>query len=514
MSHQRYFSYIRVSTPRQGQHGTSLQEQQAAIEHYARKLNLPIIKQYEERESASTADNRRVFLEMVKALRHGQADGVIVHKIDRSARNIHEWADFSSLSDEGFDVHFAHETIDLKTRGGRLSADIQAVVAADYIRNLRDEVKKGFYGRLKQGLYPMPAPIGYVDKGQGQAKEPHPVYAPLIEKTFELYATGKWSLASLIERMTQLGLRNRTGNPVTRNGMATLLRNPFYTGLIRIEKTGEIFAGVHQPLIAKDLFDRVQAVLDGKTVEKKHTHEFIFRRLIACGGCSYKLIGERQKGYVYYRCHTSTCSQKTIREDEAESQLYPMLEQLRFTARENYYLKRILTRQSNDAERFRQTRRQALQLRLEQCQERLSKLTDALIDGTIERELFINKKNSLTVEAHQITTQLANLAGAEREAFGKTVKILEQANEACLSYKEGNGEEKREMLQILASNLTATGKSLEFKLNYPFELIANRHKVSNGGAHRDVPRTYSASLSQLMKSLYEFFSVNETDYHK
>lgn len=50
--------------------------------------------------------------------------------------------------------------VDLHSRGGRLSADIQSVVAADYVRNLREEAKKGIYGRLKQGFYPMRAPIG------------------------------------------------------------------------------------------------------------------------------------------------------------------------------------------------------------------------------------------------------------------------------------------------------------------------------------------------------------------
>jgi len=37
---------------------------------------------------------------------------------------------------------------------------ILASVAADYSRNLREEAKKGIYGRLKQGLWPGPAPLG------------------------------------------------------------------------------------------------------------------------------------------------------------------------------------------------------------------------------------------------------------------------------------------------------------------------------------------------------------------
>ena len=96
----------------------------------------------------------------------------------------------------GIELHFAHESIDLSSRGGRLSADIQAVVAADYIRNLRDEVRKGFYGRLKQGLYPLHAPLGYVDNGGGQVKTIDPLRGPLVVQAFELYSTGQWSLST------------------------------------------------------------------------------------------------------------------------------------------------------------------------------------------------------------------------------------------------------------------------------------------------------------------------------
>jgi site-specific DNA recombinase len=55
---------------------------------------------------------------------------------------------------------------------------MQAVVAAHYVRNLREEVRKGFYGRLKQGFYPLKAPIGYLDCGGGKPKAIDPVAGP------------------------------------------------------------------------------------------------------------------------------------------------------------------------------------------------------------------------------------------------------------------------------------------------------------------------------------------------
>lgn len=190
------------------------------------------------------------------------------HSQRHRVKNIHSV--IGELSDQGIEVHFVTESLDLQSRGGRLSADIQAVVAADYIRNLREETRKGFYGRLKQGLYPLRAPIGYLDQGKGKPKTIDPIMGPMVRKAFELYGTGRYSLETLGEELHRFGLRNRNGNEVSRNGFSTLLNNSFYIGLMPIQKTGENFVGIHEPIINKTLFDRVQAVLAGKVNARTH----------------------------------------------------------------------------------------------------------------------------------------------------------------------------------------------------------------------------------------------------
>jgi len=132
--------------------------------------------------------------------------------------------------------------------------------------------------------------------GGGLAKEPDPTKAPLIIKAFELYATGRFNLESLSEEMYRLGLRNRNGKRVTKNRLSSILNNPFYIGLIRLKLSGETFSGVHQPIITKSLFDRVQAVLSEKFNGKIQKHYFLFRRLLTCKHCGYSVIGETHKG--------------------------------------------------------------------------------------------------------------------------------------------------------------------------------------------------------------------------
>ena len=88
---------------------------------------------------------------MMKSIGRGGVSGIVIHKIDRGARNLRDWASLGELVDRGVEVHLVHESLDMRSRGGRLAADT-AVVAADFIRNLRDETRKGMYGRLRQGI--------------------------------------------------------------------------------------------------------------------------------------------------------------------------------------------------------------------------------------------------------------------------------------------------------------------------------------------------------------------------
>lgn len=498
-SSKPFFSYIRVSTIRQGQTGTSLAEQREAIRLYAERYGFRITREYEERETAAKR-GRMVFDEMLRALRAGKASGVIVHKVDRSARNLKDWADLAELIDEGTEVHFAGEGIDLNSRGGRLSADIQAVIAADFIRNLREETKKGFYGRIKQGLYPMPARIGYLDQGKGMAKVPDPAQAPLVKDAFELYASGLWGLNDLVEEMYARGLRNKSGGKVTRNGLSTLLRNPFYAGLVQIKRTGETFPGAHEPLIPQTLFQRTQAVLDGKNIEKRHSHSFLFRKHVTCAQCEKTLIPELQKGYTYYRCQAKPCPQKTIREELVEEAFTGKLKLLQFSDYELEYLSETL-QDDGGAELARlEQHEKGLKLQLEQIKERLSRLTDAYLDGTLERDMYISKKNGLLVEEQLLKERLSDVEDDGKQIVGTVNKILEQANSSYLSYKEGLFIDKRGLVKSTTSNFLVKQKHVSVKLYDPFHLVAERQRETCGSPHRDVART----LSPLLSALYDY----------
>jgi DNA invertase Pin-like site-specific DNA recombinase len=452
------FAYTRVSTVKQGD-GVSLEAQREAIEVFATRNNLHVATWFEEKETAAKR-GRPVFDAVVQSLQDGNATGLIVHKIDRSARNFSDWARIGELVDNGIDVHFAHESLDLRSRGGRLTADIQAVIAADYVRNLREECIKGMEGRLKQGLFPWSAPIGYLDQGGGNPKIPDPAKAPLVRQAFELYASGQYSFRSLRLELQRRGLTSRTGKAITQGCFENMLNNPFYTGIVVLKRTGKTYAGRHESLISQALFDQVQALKSNKQIKKNTLYNHPYRRLIACAVCGRSLIGERQKGHIYYRCHTAGCSKTSIRQDRFEAAAGAELAVYQLRKSDKKRLERKMAAWFKNRSKAADTK--TTELQLANVAARAEQLTDALLDQLIDKPTFVERKARLLSEQKNLEKLLAETGKIEdeRQVAGK---YLELSKSLILSYGLADPAQKARLLRIAMSNCRLFGKKLCFQ---------------------------------------------------
>lgn len=496
------FAYTRVSTVKQGE-GVSLKAQREAIENYASKHGLVISKWFEEKETAAK-QGRPVFTEMIKTLHRQGSGGLVMHKIDRSARNLRDWATVGELQDRGIAVHFAAESVDFASRGGRLTADIQAVIAADYIRNLRDETLKGMRGRLKQGLYPWKAPIGYLDNGGGKPKTIDTARGPLVRQLFELYASGEHSLDTLTSQARNIGLRNRSGVLVSRRGVETILNNPFYMGLIHIKRTSETWQGVHEPLITPSLFQAVQDVKAGKHIKKKTRHEFTYRRIFKCRHCHRSITPERQKRHVYYRCHTKGCARSTTREETIERAVSRKLKSLTLPSAALPLLRKRLQRMISTNDTINET----IPMRIGQIEDRQAKLLDAYLDGAIDRETFEDRKSQLLLEATQLReeqqsgTEIADLSNHVPKFF-ELFKSLE------ITYSLANSAEKRRMLENLFSNRCLSGENIELEPQNWVEQVRYALPVPVGAPEAATLRSSCELQSSELKCLIGALSCQE-----
>lgn len=466
--------------------GVSLSAQREAIEIFARRTGIEIVRWFEERETAAKF-GRPVFNEMVRQLKAGKASGMIIHRIDRSSRNLKDWATISDLSDAGIDVYFATESLDFRSRGGRLTADIQAVIAADYIRNLSLEARKGIDGRLKQGIYPFPAPLGYVDNGGGKPKTLDPIRAPLVRELFERYLTGDYSIRTLHTTMVARGLTTRGNRGVSKHTVEHLLQNPFYCGLMRNGRTGELFPGIHEPLITPSQFERIAAIKSGRYVKKSTRHDHLLRRLFHCAVCTAVLTPERQKGRVYYRCHTVGCSTRTVREDALEAAVHRALARLELSEADRTKIDENYA--TWKADRGFPEELNAIELRIAQAEARLDRVADLLIDEKLDQTTHDRKRDAIQIEIARLKEERRALSERTADEEDRS-KFLELMKTLAPLYESAKAPEKRVLVENCFSNRTWDGKCVYLE---PSELVLaakDDHNVPNGGPFRDTIRTF------------------------
>lgn len=449
------FGYVRVSSHKQGE-GVSLDAQKDAIERFAFQHDITIVRWFEEEQTAAKS-GRPVFNQMIKALRAGKAAGVVMHKIDRSARNFFDWAKIGELADDGIDVHFATESLDFRSRGGRLTANIQMAVAEDYVRNLRAEVQKGQRGQLERGIYPFSAPLGYQNNGKRALKTIDPILGPLVRQAFQLYASGQYSLHSLRREMATRGFTKANGEPRSKGCFEALLANSFYAGVIRIKQTGEVFQGAHEALITPAVFERVTAVRAGKSGKKTTRHNHLYRGLFRCGHCERSMIPERQKGHVYYRCQFPDCPRNCIREECLAGAIRQTLHIAELTdtviatieRRMGLWVKKHANRDETKTHAMRRA----------SIDERMTQVEDAAIAGVIDRENFNQRKAALLLER----VALEKAAKREDEFHRSPAvvrKFLERVKNLAEHYEFADPAEKREIVQIAVSNRSVRDKKV------------------------------------------------------
>ena len=129
---------------------------------------------------------------------------------------------------------------------------------------------------------------------------------------------------------------------------------------------------------------------------------------------------------------------------------------------------------------------------------RLARLTDALIEGILDRDLFTERKDALLLEEKGLQEKIANLLNPDRDGLARVEEFLELLKSAKQSYEMAIGEQKRRLVKKLTSNLSATHKNVDVELTPEALLFANRSRITSSAPHTGARRTLGAILDQLL----------------
>lgn len=299
--------YLRVATSQPQEDALSLSGQSELLNKYAHSNALRVAAEFVDIENVNSL-GRSSFTQMVTFLeKNPSVKHILVEEMGNLYRNL---TNYALIVDLGCAIHILRESTVVYLDSDSPEAfqhRIKIVLAKIFINELSKFARKGMTERAKEGFWPSRAPLGYLNailpsgkKGIVQDEK----RAKLVGQLFQKYATGNFSLKQLTQWATLAGLTfRRSGDPVNKATINGILHHLIYTG--DFEFDGKLYKGNHEPIISRELWDKVQSVLDRKCSYhyRVSKHDLPFSGVIRCGHCGCAVIGEIKKGkYVYYHC--------------------------------------------------------------------------------------------------------------------------------------------------------------------------------------------------------------------
>lgn len=342
----KYVLYSRKSTESEERQILSIDSQIKEMLTLAERENLEIIDIRRESHSAKESGQRPVFKEILDDIRRGRYNGILTWAPDRLSRNAGDLGSLVDLMDQKKLIHIqTHGQTFSNSPNEKFLLMILCSQAKLENDNKSINVKRGLKTRVEMGLWPCPAPTGYVKEKRMDRKCEtliDPDRGPVIKKIFEKVAYEKWSGRKVYNWLRfELNFRTLVGHKhLSLGNIFRVLENPFYYGVFEYPKrSGNWYTGKHTPIINKELYDQVQAQVKSNILRVENK-EFAFTKLMTCGLCGSgvsadekfkKLKNGSTVRYVYYSCTKAKdkeCKCGYLNEEELITQLQGLVDQI------------------------------------------------------------------------------------------------------------------------------------------------------------------------------------------
>jgi site-specific DNA recombinase len=258
----------------------SLDAQREACEAYIKSQTHErwrlIPGRYDDGAFSGASLDRPALQKLLAEVRSGKIDIIVVYKVDRLTRSLADFAKLVELFDQ-HSVSFVSVTQSFNTTSsmGRLTLNVLLSFAQFEREVIGERVRDKIAASKRKGIWVGGmVPLGYASSNKKLKVVPDE--ANTVRVIFQRYVE-LGSVRALAEDLDCRGIR--TKRRALANGqaiggirfgvgaLAHLLKNRFYVG--EVVYRGGIHAGEHEPILDRDLFEAVQAKLNGNAVERQ-----------------------------------------------------------------------------------------------------------------------------------------------------------------------------------------------------------------------------------------------------
>lgn len=480
-------------------------------------------------ERSSKDPGRPLFNEMLDRVERGEATGILCWDIDRLYRNPVDEGRMRWLLQRGIIRVIRTPYRQFYPEDAGLLMGVEGGRATDYVIRLSKNVKRGLESRVKKGWRPAPAPVGYINIGEGLDRMivKDPERFELVRKMWDLFLSGQYPISKIRDiANNDWGLRTPSkrrggGKPLAMSTLYNIFNGTFYYGsFFWNDYSSEeriLYKGQHEPMITEKEFERGQILLGKHGKHRPRNRTFSFTGLMHCGECKSVITAEEKNqlictsckhkfsyenktfcpncdvdiskmtnptilNYTYYRCakKKGPCSQKTIRVEELERQIDSELSKMQIDA--EYLTVAVEYLQAKQAENGKDVEsiRVSLESSLKACETRLTMLLNEYASPqNIAHEIYTPEeykdlKRVLKTERDSLQMELGKIREGLDESLDTTERIFNFCTYARKTFNETEDlQKKREILSTIGSNLELKDRKLTIHKPHAYILIEN-----------------------------------------
>lgn len=517
-------AYCRYSSDNQREE--SIDAQIRAIKEYCSKENIDLIKIYIDEAKSGTNDNREQFIEMIHNCTTGNFNAVLVHKLDRFARNRYDSAFYKKkLKENGVKLLSVLEHLDDSPESIILESVLEGM-AEYYSKNLAREVMKG----MKESAYQCKhlgglPPLGYdVDINKNYVINETESLA--VKKIFKLYING-YGYAAISNELNNCGFKTKNKKMFTKNSIRDILLNEKYSGVYVFNKrvSGKknhiykdnnkiirIDGGI-PAIISKELFHKAQEKLKSNSKGPRQvnvkTHYLLTGKVI-CGKCNHSYTGGGYRGgrggkkYYIYQCmnkKSKLCTNKDIRKDLMENFV---IEQLKNKIFNDNSINDICTELLDYITNSKNRNNKELKYLYDQKEitsSKINKAMDLLLEGLINKETISNKINILQEDLNTFIDRIEQLKKSNTNWINKK-KIKQFLMFSKNSLETGDYIAKRKVIELFVSKILITDEKIDiiFKIDSFKTSVMESGNSGGGEPYITIPLSINRKELYLSKS--------------
>lgn len=293
-------AYLRVSTEAQTEkYGLDMQKQK--ILEYCEKKGVVIDKWYIDGGYSGSKLDRPEIQELLDDSEKGLIAKVFIYKLDRMSRDVIDTLTllYRVLPKYGVEIISMTEDLRFENPMDKVMIGVNAIMGQYEREVIYMRTRAGMKERVKKGLWMGGGrvPFGYYYDRNDGILHPKEDEAEIVRKAYQLYIDG-YSCENISKMLGFKGERI----------VSQILPRKSNIGLI--EYKGEVYQGLHEPIVDEKTFYMVQECMKKRHTNSHINHDNMLTGLCYCGVCGARMRYQKWGKYHKLVCYSQYNSSK------------------------------------------------------------------------------------------------------------------------------------------------------------------------------------------------------------